>query len=742
MVKRFLALLFLILTLGLIFPGHVKAQAPDSTEVELMKNRIRELILTDYPGPDSVQKLLNRMNADGSWQGIDYNSIEVEPWPPMAHFSYLMALVKAFENRRSSLYHDEGLGKSIHQSLDFWLNHNFVNKNWWEAEIGIPLSLCNIFIAMDKEISYVEFLKGLNLMRGSFITQTGQNMVWRAGIQIKIGLISFGRGRNNLIGAPQLQRLVRKTSDVLLMEPGDLIRLASDTLKSNLAVNPNEGIQSDNSFHQHGIQLQLGNYGTDYATSHAEWVYILKGTIYQYPESKVSVLRNYVLNGLSRVTWKGHMDISGLGRHIVYPGQQNNRGSAVIRLLGIMEKADPAHESDYQQTISFNKNAGTQPSFLSGNTYYWRSAMSVNRSDKSYISTRMCSKEIQSTESGWGVNVLGAHLADGATYIFQDGKEYENIFPVWDWHRIPGVTAYSNKTLPEIKWEGLHNESDFVGGVSDTLNGIAVMLFKRDNLEARKGWFYGPSGVVCLGAGVNSNEDFNVLTSVNQSLLKSSISLRAGRTVRKLTSGQHATGDNIKWVSQNGIGYIFLDKEKVYVGGDRQQGNWHRIHINGKTENVQKDIFNLWVDHGNRPQNGSYSFMIASTGDSKELDRMASKPSVKVLKNTSDVQAVYFKESGLTQIIFYRPESIKNEGLKVSSNAACLAMIRNLNDGQLKISVSVPPQFPGQIDLTLNGQFEGENGNYNAALKQTTITFNLPDGAFAGQTTSVIVNKL
>ena len=119
MVKRFLALLFLILTLGLIFPGHVKAQAPDSTEVELMKNRIRELILTDYPGPDSVQKLLNRMNPDGSWQGIDYNSIEVEPWPPMAHFSYLMALVKAFENRRSSLYHDEGLGKSIHQSLDF-----------------------------------------------------------------------------------------------------------------------------------------------------------------------------------------------------------------------------------------------------------------------------------------------------------------------------------------------------------------------------------------------------------------------------------------------------------------------------------------------------------------------------------------------------------------------------------------------------------------------------------------------
>ncbi len=740
---RNIGFLFLIVCIfSLFIPIAVAAQQLDSTEVELMKSRIRELVLTDFPDADSVHQLLSKMNSEGSWQGIDYNSIEVEPWPPMAHFSYLMTLVKAYENRRSSLYHDEGLGKSIHQSLDFWLNHNFVNKNWWEAEIGIPLSLCNIFIAMDKEISYVEFLRGLNLMRGSFITQTGQNMVWRAGIQIKIGLISFGRGRNNLIGAPQLQRLVRKTSDVLLMEPADLVRLASDTLKSNLAVNPNEGIQSDNSFHQHGIQLQLGNYGTDYATSHAEWAYILKGTAYRYPESKVSVLRNYVLNGLSRVTWKGHMDISGLGRHIVYPGQQDNRGSAIIRLLGIMEKADPAHEADYQQTISFNQETGTQPPFLSGNTYYWRSAMSVNRTDKTYVSVRMCSKEIQSTESGWGVNVLGAHLAEGATYIYQDGKEYENIFPVWDWHRIPGVTAYSNKALPEIKWEGLHNESDFVGGVSDTLNGIATMLFERDNLEARKGWFYGPSGVVCLGAGVNRDEEYNVLTSVNQSLLRGTIALRAGKSVRTLAPGQHITGDNIRWVSQNGIGYIFLGKENVYAGGDRQQGNWHRIHINGKTENVEKEIFNLWVDHGTKPQNSTYSYMIVSSANNRDLDRMISKSPVRILKNAADVQAVYFKESNLTEIIFYRSGSAENDGLKVSSDAACLAMIRNLNNGKLKINLSVPPQYPNRVGLVLSGHFEGENCNYDAALKQTTITFDLPAGEFAGQSASVIVNKL
>lgn len=742
MVKRFLIICFLIVAFGLAFSESVSAQELDSTEVALMKSRIRELVLVDFPAPDSVQKLLNNMNADGSWKGINYNSIEVEPWPPMAHFSYLMALVKAYGNQQSPLYHQPELRKAIHRSLDFWLDHNFVNKNWWEAEIGIPLTLCNIFIVLDKDISYVEFLKGLNFMRGSFITQTGQNMVWRAGIQVKIGLVSFGRGRNNLIGAPQLQRLVRKTSDVLLMEPGDLVRLASDTLKSNLAVNPNEGIQSDNSFHQHGIQLQLGNYGTDYAITQAEWIYILKGTAYQYPESKVSVLRNYVLNGLSRVTWKGHMDISGLGRHIIYPGQQDNRGNAILRLLGIMKNADPSHEAEYQQLISFNQNAGGQPKLLLGNTYYWRSAMMVNRTDKSYVSVRMCSKEIQSTESGWGVNILGAHLADGATYTYLNGKEYENIFPVWDWHRIPGVTAYSNKTLPEIKWEGLHNETDFVGGVSDTLNGIAAMFFKRDNLEARKGWFFGPAGVVCLGAGVNSKEDYNVLTSVNQSLLKSPVYLRMGKTVRKLSAGQNLSSENIKWVTQDGIGYVFLEKEKVYVGADKQQGSWRRIHINGNQENVQKDIFNLWVDHGSKPQNSSYSYMIVPMENYRDLDRLISKPLVRVLKNTTEVQAVEFAEQKLTQIIFHQAAKIENRNLQIASNAPCLAMVRNIGEDKMKISVSVPPQLSNQVVLTLKGHFEGANCHYQEATKQTQINFNLPSGEFAGQTMSVIIKRL
>jgi len=79
---RNIGFLFLIVCIfSLFIPIAVAAQQLDSTEVELMKSRIRELVLTDFPDADSVHQLLSKMNSDGSWQGIDYNSIEVEPWP-------------------------------------------------------------------------------------------------------------------------------------------------------------------------------------------------------------------------------------------------------------------------------------------------------------------------------------------------------------------------------------------------------------------------------------------------------------------------------------------------------------------------------------------------------------------------------------------------------------------------------------------------------------------------------------
>jgi chondroitin AC lyase len=354
----------------------------------------------------------------------------------------------------------------------------------------------------------------------------------------------------------------------------------------------------------------------------------------------------------------------------------------------------------------------------------------------------MCSKKIQSTESGNGENLLGAHLSDGATYIYQSGREYKNIFPVWNWHRIPGVTSYSNKKLPSFSWGGLHNGSSFVGGVSDSIYGAATMLFKLNDLTAHKEWFFGPNGVICLGAGITSNQGYDVLTTLNQSLLNGPIVVKKDSGTKILSVGQHTESNDINWVYHNGVGYLFLQKERVHAGAAEQQGSWHRIHETASSKSIQKKVFNLWIDHGSRLQDGSYAYMIMPAISRNKLTNFAANPIVKILQNRSSLQAIRYTKANLTEMIFYRPGFVDlSESTKVSADNQCLLMVRQINDG-LKITVSVPPELKKHINLTISGHYIGKNCKYKSKKDQTTISFELPKDIYAGQSVSRIVKAM
>lgn len=718
-------LLLFFLFLFFMASSSLRAQQLDSSTVALMRRRIRELKSDDYPRPDSVQRLLQSMQPDGNWKGIDYQSIGFSPWPPYSHLTeYVLPLAKAYANPSSQIYHNKRLAKEIHKALDFWLNHNFTSHNWWENDIGVPKTLSTIMILMGRSLTPSEFLQGLNQMRGSYISQTGQNKVWRAEIQLKIGIIEYGRGRSNLLGGARSR-----------------IEQASKVLQDEVVVQGKEGIQPDWSFYQHGIQQQFGNYGLSFAATQAEWAYILRGTPYQYSRQKINILRNYILHGLSWVVWKGVMDISGIGRQI-FPNSPAEKGERILRVLQLMTKADPDHASKYQQVIQFNRGKASQPPFLKGNTYFWRSALMVDRLANRYISIRMCSKKIQSTESGNGENLLGAHLSDGATYIYQSGEEYKNIFPVWNWHRIPGTTSYSDRKLPEFSWGGLHNGSNFVGGVSDSAYGAVTMLFRRNGLTAHKVWFFVQDGVICLGAGINSDQDFDVLTTLNQSLLNSKITVKKDNRTEILSLGQHANGNDIKWVYHNGIGYLFLQKEQVYTGAVTQRGSWHRVHETASSRRTQRKVFNLWIDHGSQPQNGSYAYMILPDITRNKMNNFAANPGIKILQNTSSLQAIGYAKSNLSEMIFYQAGTVDlGKSLIVSVDTPCLLMVQRAHK-ELKITISAPPELQKKINLTISGHYRGKDCKYELKKDQTIISFELPKGIYAGQSMSRIIKAV
>lgn len=67
-------------------------------------------------------------------------------------------------------------------------------------------------------------------------------------------------------------------------------------------------------------------------------------------------------------------------------------------------------------------------------------------------SVKMASDRVVGVEMMNGDNMKGFYMADGATYIYQDGDEYLDIFPLWDWRKLPGVTAFqSDDPMPITK---------------------------------------------------------------------------------------------------------------------------------------------------------------------------------------------------------------------------------------------------------------------------------------------------
>ena len=79
------------------------------------------------------------------------------------------------------------------------------------------------------------------------------------------------------------------------------------------------------------------------------------------------------------------------------------------------------------------------------------------------------------------------HLADGMNLLYLTGNEYFDIFPVWDWTKVPGTTAEQG-TLDtgEPKPVGTRGKTSFVGAASDAACGLACMDLKRGGLTARK----------------------------------------------------------------------------------------------------------------------------------------------------------------------------------------------------------------------------------------------------------------
>jgi chondroitin AC lyase len=630
--------------------------------------------------PNEAAKLCVELKADGSWADVDYASKSRSSWPPCTHLTRALGLVVYARREDTSADESAKCIVAAHRAIAYWQQHDYQCPNWWYNEIGVPKILGNLALLLDQDLNADErtYITGTVLPRSNVGSMTGQNRVWLAANGVMLAA---------------------------LLADENLMRTATGVIQEELRVGTGEGIQPDWSFQQHGPQQQFGNYGMAYAVEMSRWVTVLRGTPWAFPADKAGILRDYLLDGESWVIWRGLMDISACGRQL-FPNSPWSKAGVVRGTMRAMAVADTTHAGEYLGFVQRNQPGATND--LIGDRYFWRSDYLIHRRAEFMTTLKMSSDRVIGGETVNSENLSGLHLADGATYFYRSGHEYDDIFPAWDWRLIPGVTCQLDNT--SLRWPAadLKRGAEFVGGVSDGTNACAAMNFHRDGLRAKKAWFFLGDTVVCLGADISATGNQPVVTTLNQCLLKTAVTVRRDGKVESLgDAAKNLSGAD--WVEQDGLRYTRLEPEALQFSATNQTGNWHTVFDSpaAPKADVAKDIFTLWIDHGTNASFGSYAYSVAPAEETVDQE-------IKILSNSGQVQAVKIGvgKNNFVAAVFWRAGSADLDGTSVKANAPCLLLLNAAH-----VTVSDPTQKLKTLQLEING-------------KSTVIS--LPQGDAAG----------
>jgi chondroitin AC lyase len=636
-------------------------------------------LLDDVEVPKSLaadaNKYLDSMNPDGSWPDVNYQSQDRSAWRPYDHLTRLLSMITFALTGDNNAGDANRMLQAVHRGLHYWAANDFQCPNWWYNQIGVPKALGTIGLLLGDQLTDTErhYITTVALARSKLGGMTGQNREWLTGNALMRGLLT-----NN-------SKLVADAAAIIWEE---------------LRISNAEGLQIDNSFHQHGPQLQFGNYGMAYAVEICRWATVLRGTPMGLSAQKLSFFRNYLLNGENWVIWHGVMDISSCGRQL-FPHSPRSKGSAIAAVMAMMPQVDPDHADQY--TAFLKRNAtGAVSNDLLGNRIYWRSDYAIERGSSLMFSVRMHSPRTIGGEMVNSENLSGPFLADGATYTYRTGDEYADIFPLWNWRRLPGVTG--EETDAPITWPNAiikHKEGypgmPFVGGASDGNGGVVAMDFARDSLAAHKAWFFKPDQLICLGSDIHCESDNAVETTINQCLLHGVVELPGGE---KVGSGNPQSDNYYRAslragdaIEHDGIRYTSLADQSWRVSMEHRTGQWSTVFTNPNTPRnpVQGDVLTIAIPHDAHPQNATYAYAISPSAH-------ALPSSLAVLANSSDLQAI--TEGDLVSVIFWKPGKLETQNGTISADQPCVLMA-DLSRRQL--TVADPTQKLDSVTVILPG---------------------------------------
>ncbi len=396
----------------------------------------------------------------------------------------------------------------------------------------------------------------------------------------------------------------------------------------------------------------------------------------------------------------------------------------------------------------------------------------VHRTEDYLFALSMYSERIQNTEIMNDENRFGWHQNNGMTYIYDEDNQYtENYWNTVNPLRLPGTTVVPvNIGTGKPDGSGFAQGGDFcskeswVGGTSIGNYGVSGMSFSGEtqgiagdapvsyapDLKGKKSWFMFDDEMVCLGAGItNKNMELPVETTIenkklrkdgsNQLLVngeKTEIPVKEANVKELVERTADVSGtsfEQVNWAHLEGnqsvgTGYYFPEENtEIQVRRGQTTGSWKDVGTfeGESTENYLE----MWVDHGQNPENASYSYVLLPEASAEETENYAQVPKVTILENSSEVQAVRHETLKITGINFWQEQGGSVDG--ITSDKAASVMLQETEQGTVKISVSDPTmKNKGNIQLTLEKEIADsiqldENVTCEKTEKGAVLTFSM-----------------
>ncbi len=704
---------FLSIILFLLASAGVHAQ-----DISTIKKRVVDDLLAPPVNKEEIAQLIKTIQPDGTWPGIDYKDVSRTGFQHKQHLDNMLALARAYKKRGTTTFASAPVKATFSLALDYWLAHDFRCENWWWNEMGTPNLMINTLLVMDDALTEKQKKEGLLIAHRAnmetFGARPGGDLMPIAGMFAKQGLF---------------------------LENADTLRKALKAMAVDIKISDGRGLQPDMSFHHRTDNvISTLTYGSNYASSFAYWAAKIRGAGFSFPDAALQLVTDYFLDGICQsLVYATYPDPGAMNRDI---SRRNALEAEDISLPQNLRKASDYRAKELETIIAIRE--GKMKPVITRDRYFWHSHYYTHQRPGYYASVRMHSARANNMEEPHNEEGIRNHYyGDGSLFISRTGHEYANIFPVWDWRKIPGATIVQKESFPHWKQLAKKGLTDFAGGVSDGRYGVAAFDFVsvHDPLKAHKSWFFFDKEIVCLGAGIQVDTAVSVATTLNQCLLSGPVIVKGNSNSTTLSAGTHTLA-NTSWVYHDSIAYIFPQPVTAHLSNGEATGNWRQINHQAwaTEETVKENVFTLWLDHGLQPQNGTYSWIVVPGIDAATAEKYGQQSSIKILANTPDLQAVKHTMLERTQIVFYKPGVIKlNDDILLEAASPCIVMIKTKGKSIEQIAVADPTQKLNSLQLKLVNYKTTAAGKPWAATwdkhnNTSTISITLPTAGYAGRT--------